>query len=120
MKKSLVLHLILLAGIFSSCSKNDSDDIITHQYKATIRVTVSQVDSVLAGAKVDVYENKEDRDNVVQPDYSRTTGLNGIAEFDNLDKSYYYLRVTNPKNQAVIKDETHTPDGTISFVDIIF
>ncbi|HYV92468.1 MAG TPA: hypothetical protein VE978_11810 [Chitinophagales bacterium] len=120
MKKFILSYIILLTGIISGCSKNDSGEIITHQYKATIHVTVSQADSVLSGAKVDVYENKDDRDNVLQPDYSKTTDLTGVAEFGNLDTSYYYLRVTNPKTQAVIKDETNTPDGTISFVEIIF
>ena len=69
---------------------------------------------------MDVYENEDERNNVLQPDYTKTTGANGMVEFDNLDKSYYYLRVTNPKTNAVIKDETSTPDGTISQVEIIF
>ena len=125
MKNFTLSCIILLTGIFSSCSKNDSTDIITHHYNATIRVTVLQdnnsfMDSAVAGAKVDVYENKDDRDNVFQPDYSKTTGVNGMAEFTNLDTSYYYLRVTNPQTGDVIKDETSTPDGTISEVEIIF
>ena len=78
------------------------------------------MDSAVAGAKVDVYENKDDRDNVSPPNFSKTTGSNGMAEFDNLDKSYYYLRITQPQTHAVMKDETNTPDGTISQVEIIF
>ena len=128
MKNSFLFTIILFSAIFSSCSKNDPVTTITHQYSATIRVTVSQLifnngtysDSVLSGAKVDLYANKDDRENVLPPDYSRTTGSNGIAEFDNLDKTYYYLRVTNSHTQKIIKDETSTPDGTISLVEIIF
>lgn len=101
---------------------------MTHQYNATIRVTAKELvfnngtysDSLLAGAKVDVYANKDDRENVLPPDYSKITGVNGLVEFDNLDKTYYYLRVTNTHTQKVMKDETSTPDGTISLVEIIF
>lgn len=128
MKNFFLFAVILLAAIFSSCSKNDPVINSTHQYNATIRVTVSELvfnngsyaDSVIAGAKVDLYANKDDRENVLTPDYSKTTGSNGMVQFDNLDKTYYYLRVTNPHNQKVLKDETSTPDGTISLVEIIF
>ena len=128
MKNLFLFAFILFTAIVSSCSKNDAVNIVTHQYNATIRVTVSEIifnngtysDSVLAGAKVDLYANKDDRENVLPPDYSRITGSDGKAEFDNLDKTYYYLRVTNTHNQKIIKDETSTPDGTISLVQIIF
>lgn len=128
MKNLFLFAAILFSVIFSSCSKNDGNTVITHQYNAAIQVTVSQIffdngsytDSVVAGAKVDVYANKEDRENVLSPDYSKTTGSNGKVEFDNLDKTYYYLRVTNPHTQKVIKDETKTPDGTTALMQIIF
>jgi hypothetical protein len=80
----------------------------------------SYTDTLLPGAKVDVFESKEDRDLALPANYSKTTDSNGIAEFTNLEKSYYYFRITNPKTNAVIKDETNTPDGTISLVEIIF
>ena len=108
MKKFVISCAILTVAIFSSCSKNDSTEVLTHHYNATLRVTVSDADSILAGAKVDVYVNKDDRDNVVTPDFTKSTNVDGIAEFDNLDTNYYYLRVTNPKTQAVKKDETKT------------
>jgi hypothetical protein len=123
-----VVSAVFLVTLFATCSKSDPGTIITHQYSATIRVTVSELmnsngtytDSLISGAKVDVFESKEDRDLALPANYSKTTGSNGMAEFTNLEKSYYYIRVTNPKTQAVIKDETSTPDGTISLVQIIF
>ena len=126
--KSLFLFALVLFTIVCSCSKNDTVNSFTHHYNATMRVTVSQLifnngnytDSSLAGAKVDVYENKDDRDNVLPPDYSKITGSNGMVEFDNLDTTYYYLRITNTQTQKVIKDETSTPEGKISLVQIIF
>ena len=120
--------ILLLATLFASCSKSEPPAVITHQYSATIRVTVSQLtnnngtytDSLLPGAKVDVFESKDDRDLGLPASYSKSTGFNGIAEFTNLEKSYYYIRVINPQTQDVLKDETSTPDGTISLVQIIF
>ena len=128
MKNIFLFAAILFTALFSSCSKNDEITTITHQYTASIRVTVRELifnngtysDTVLAGAKVDLYANKDDRDNVLPPDYSKITGSNGIVEFGNLDKTYYYLRVTNTHTQKIMKDETSTPDGTISLVEIIF
>ena len=128
MKNIFLFAAILFTAIFSSCSKNEALTSVTHVYNATLRVTVKQLvfnngnfsDSVLAGAKVEVYANKDDRENVLPPDYSKTTGSTGMVEFDNLDKSYYYLRVIKIHTQTVMKDETSTPDKTISLVEIIF
>ena len=128
MNKEIYLLFVWVLLACSSCSKSDSGTVLTHQYNATVRVTVSEyidvngnlVDSLVAGAEVDLYETKEDRDLALPPDYSKTTGFDGMAEFLNLDKDYYYLRIINPHTQAVMKDETNTPDGTISFVDVTF
>src|SRR5580765_1580858 len=119
MKNFFLFAVILTTAIFTSCSKDDPGTIITHHYSATMRVTVFQLvnnygsytDSVLAGAKVDLYEKKDNRENVLPPDYSKITGLSGMVQFDNLDTNYYYLRVTNPQTQEVMKDETSTPEG---------
>ena len=128
MKNLFLFAVILFTVILCSCSKNDPVDTVTHQYNATIRVTVKELvfnngsysDSLLSGAKVDLYANQEDRENVLPPDYSKITGSNGLVEFNNLDETYYYIRVINTHNQKVLKDETSTPDGTISLVEIIF
>lgn len=128
MKNLSLVATFLFTVLFISCSKNDANNNVTHTYNATIRVTTKELvfnngsysDSLLAGAKVDVYANKDDRDNVLSPDYSKITGADGLAEFDNLDKDYYYLRVTNTHTQKVMKDETSTPDKTISLVEILF
>ncbi len=127
-KKYFLLSLLWSVAIFSSCTKKDSTVGSTSQYNATIRVTVLQAfmnngfsdDSLLPGIKVQVYADKTSRDLALPPDFSSTTNASGLAEFDNLDKSYYYLLLIHPNTNATIQDETNTPDKTISLLEEIF
>lgn len=128
MKRVIFISLISISEVLFSCSKSDQETLVTHQYNATIRATVGQLvymngvyaDSLIAGARVDLYVHKEDRDLALSPDYSLITSSNGTAEFNGLDKTYYFLRATNPLTQGVLNDETNTPDGTISIVTFSF
>jgi hypothetical protein len=126
---STSISIFLLILLFSACKKNEeTTDVITPKHSATIRVTVTEFyqdngiikDSLVAGAVVSIYENKEDRDLNLTADFIKSTGIDGKAEFTNLEKEYYYLRVKHAITQLVIDDEVCTPDKTISLVDISF
>ncbi|MCY7410176.1 MAG: hypothetical protein LH473_07875 [Chitinophagales bacterium] len=74
----------------------------------------------MPGANVKVYQNKEDRDLNLAADFIKSTDFNGFAEFTNLEKEKYFLRVSHPVSQLVIDDSVNTPDKSISLEDIYF
>jgi hypothetical protein len=123
----LLALLVLIIFCTSSCEKGNVE-IVKHVYNATLKVTVytqhinagGQISDIpLTGATVELFETKYDRENNQNMVSSHNTDINGLAQFFNLLVGYYYIRATHPSYGQVL-DETSTPDGSVSFVEIIF
>lgn len=118
----------MLFFLLSACGKEDEQDIGGHIHNATIKVNVYLQQGGVNGqftytpisnVAVDLYETSYDRDNSINLLFSRTTDSAGLAVLYNLELEYYYLRVSHPAYGAV-EDETSTPDGSVSLVEIDF
>lgn len=125
------ISIFLLTGMVwmcGSCAKTEEPEVFTHVHSATIKVTVSvgqgglngqYTYAPLSGVTVDLYETDEDRTNGTELVFSRITDAGGLVVFENLGKSYYYLSVSHPSYGTML-EETSTPDGTVSFVQVYY
>lgn len=111
-----------------SCSKPEEDDVLVHVHNATIKVNVNlqQTDlngqftyTPISGVIVELYKSEYDRSNNQNLLFTRTTDMGGLSVFYNLEEEYYYIRASHLSYGTKL-DETSTPDGTVSFVQIDF
>ena len=121
------LLFILNFLLFSSC-KHEEEDVITHIYNATIKVSVYHQIVKPSGdfenipiddALIELYKTEYDLQNNLNLVLALHSDSNGLATFYNLKEKYYYIRASHPTYGTQL-EETGTPDGTTSFVDFIF
>ncbi|MEO6168796.1 MAG: hypothetical protein ABIO46_04470 [Chitinophagales bacterium] len=114
--------------LICSCGKEEVTDVVVHVHNATIKVNVNVVQggingqytyTPISGATAELYKTEYDRSNSTDLILSRSTDSSGLAVFYNLEEEYYYLRVSHP-SFGIVLDETSTPDGSVSFVQIDF
>lgn len=114
--------------LFFSCAEKEEPEVFVHVHNATIKVTVNLEQGGLngqytytpiSGVVVDLYKTEEDRTDYTDLVFTRTTDSGGLAVFENLEEEYYYFRISHP-TYGTILDETSTPDGTVSFVQIYY
>jgi hypothetical protein len=124
-KRFAILILMIFSGL--SCEKN-KEEVLNHIYNATLKVNVYNQQVTIGGqlnnipvkdATIELFETKYDRDNNQNMIVSHYTDSAGLAQFYNLLLDYYYIRASHPAYGQVL-DETSTPDGSVSFVDVIF
>ncbi len=119
----------IISFLFISCNKTELLDDSFHatdNFNRSIKFTVKHVynftpimDSVVAGAVIDIYDNLEDLQLDYYPDATRITDSLGECEISGLDQDKFYIRATHP-SFANIVDSVSTPENTTSFVEIIF
>lgn len=122
------LLVLSVAMLFFSCAEKEEPEVFVHVHNATIKVTVNLEQGGLngqytytpiSGVVVDLYKTEEDRTDYTDLVFTRTTDSGGLAVFENLEEEYYYFRISHP-TYGTILDETSTPDGTVSFVQIYY
>lgn len=122
--------LILFVPIwFQACNNDEPASDNFHgldNFNRTIRFTVKNVyslspvmDSLVPDAQISIYSDYYDFLAGNYPDASRITDSAGYAEINGLDKDFYYIRATHPDLGEII-DSISTPDGTISFEELLF
>ena len=113
--------------LWASCTKNEPE-VVTHIYNATMKVNVYQQVIKLSGdvlnvpvkdVKVDLYKTEYDRQNNQNLIVTSKTDSTGFVQFSGLKEKYYYITAFHP-SFGVQLAETSTPDGSVSFVEIIF
>jgi hypothetical protein len=122
------LLVLSVAMLFFSCAEKEEPEVFVHVHNATIKVTVNLEQGGLngqytytpiSGVVVDLYKTEEDRTDNIDLVFTRTTDSGGLAVFENLEEEYYYLRISHPTYGTML-DETSTPDGTVSFVQVYY
>lgn len=128
MKLNTVLLSMCILFMIFSCGKQEVTDVVTHVHNATIKVNVNvaqggingqYIYTPISGATAELYKTEYDRTNSTDLVLSRSTDSSGLAVFYNLEEKYYYLRISHP-SYGIVLDETSTPDGSVSFVQIDF
>ena len=119
--------LILFFLLFTFCKKEEQD-VFTHEYSATIKVSVYHQIQKPSGdfenisvkdALVELYKSSEDRESHSDLVISASTDSSGEVQFYSLKEKYYYLRISHPTYGERL-DETSTPDGSVSFVEVVY
>lgn len=122
------LLLICMATLAGACATKEEPEVFVHVHNATIKVTVNLEQgglngqytySPISGAVVALYNTEEDRTDQNDLVFSRTTDSGGLAVFENLEGEYYYLSISHPA-YGILLEETSTPDGTVSFVQVYY
>lgn len=112
---------------FIACEESEPE-ILTHVHNATIKINVfmevsggsGNIEEIpVQGASIKIYKTETDRDLDNDLVKEATTDSAGFAGFYNLEEEYYYIHCSH-STLGVQLDEVSTPDGTISFVDIIY
>jgi hypothetical protein len=120
--------LLLCLVVFISCKDSPPEEIVMHVHQATIKARVYQllaggggnaIEVPIQGAAVELYTSEEDRALGINLVMARPTDTAGLATFTKLEEKYYYLRVTHAHFGEQL-EEVSTPDGTVSFVDVIY
>lgn len=120
--------LIVMIILAAACEKAGPEDVLVHVHNATIKVNVNllqggvngQINYIpVSGAMTELYATEYDRDNSIQMIAAHNSDSAGQAIFTELKEDYYYLRVSHP-SYGIVKDETATPDGSVSLVQIDF
>lgn len=128
MRFSGFLILTIMITLAVACEKAGTEDVLVHVHNATIKVSVSllqggvngQINYIpVSGAIAELYTTEYDRDNSIQMIATHHSDSAGVAIFTDLKEEYYYLRVSHP-SYGIVKDETSTPDGSVSLVQIDF
>ncbi|HUM45430.1 MAG TPA: hypothetical protein PLD84_00785 [Chitinophagales bacterium] len=128
MKLNRFLLAICTFFFICSCGKEEVTDVVTHVHNATIKVNVNVAQggingqytyTPVSGAMAELYKTAYDRSNSTDLVLSRNTDSSGLAVFYNLEEAYYFLRISHPSYGTAL-DETSTPDGSVSFVQIDF
>ena len=124
--KRFILSTLLFFMTYS-CDKQQ-EEVMTHVHNATIKVNVYQQQINIGGqvnniaiqdVTVDLFKTSYDRDNNTNKVLTRYTDSSGLAQFYNLVEEYYYLRASHAAFGEVL-EETSTPDGSVSFVEMVF
>lgn len=127
MKAAGFILSTLLFFMTYSCDKQ-KEEVVMHVHSATMKVNVYQQqiniggqvnDIPLKDVTVDLFKTQYDRDNNTNKILTRYTDSSGLAQFYNLAEEYYYLRASHPPLGEVL-EETSTPDGSVSFVEMVF
>lgn len=122
------LLVLSVAILFCSCAEKEEPEVFVHVHNATIKVTVNLEQgglngqytySPISGVVTELYKTEEDRTDNTDLVFTRTTDSGGLAVFENLEEAYYFLRISHP-TYGTILDETSTPDGTVSFVQVYY
>ena len=127
-RSSQLKYLVLLLVILSACKKEEVDQNLppVNTHSATAKVTISHLydipnslDSLVPFAQVKVYETIEDLTFDENRLYDRTSDSLGFVEINGISKTKIYLKAfhTSLGNKV---DSVSTPDGTISFLEIIY
>ena len=128
MRLSGFFIMSIIITLTVACEKAATEDVLVHVHNATIKVSVSllqggvngQINYIpVSGAIAELYTTEYDRDNSFQMIASHYSDSAGLAIFTELKEEYYYLRVSHP-SYGIVKDETSTPDGSVSLVQIDF
>ncbi|MBX7107033.1 MAG: hypothetical protein K1X61_00145 [Chitinophagales bacterium] len=120
--------LMLMITLTVACEQHEPEDVLLHMHNATIRVSVNLLQGgvngqlvyiPISGATAELYSTEDDRDNSTEMVAVRNSDSAGLAVFTGLKEDYYYLRVYHPA-YGTVYDETATPDGSVSLVQIDF
>lgn len=118
-------YVILLSIIFCSCKKESVWYVTTHQYDATLKVSVYlQNDSIidktpLRYAIISIYETEYDRSMHQNSKYTNQTDVNGYAPFYHLSGYHYYISVWHYLYGAQ-EDEITTQDAVTTNLEVIY
>lgn len=95
-------------------------------FNRTIKVNTFHVynvsvplDSILPDVQVEIYSNRENFVDRINPDATRTTDSTGYCVFENRNKEYYWI-IAEDNLQGIITDSVSTPANTISYVELLF
>lgn len=115
--------------LFISCNDEtipEKDFDAADDFNRTIKVNTYHVfnvsvplDSILPDVQVEIYSNRENFVERINPDATRTTDSAGYCIFENRNKEYYWI-IAEDGSQGIIKDSVSTPANTISYVELLF
>lgn len=127
LKTKNLFYYILIGSLFQSCNSNKNNDKVNPISSAKLNIQVFQqvlqsgslIETPLKNVTVFLYLTEAERTSNDNVQKTAVTNDSGKVVFNSLPDDYYYITTSHP-TLGFRKTETATPNGSISYEDIIY